>query len=611
MDIDIDARGGILGLAAIALGNVTNPYKSRYPSGVPVLHPEDSTSGIPGSSMSKRIDPTLIVALMVTLLFTGGLVAGGLWMLGSLSGGSNPLPSLTGDRREAGRLRVLGDTFSGYSTFRNSAFQATLSELGISLSYDDEFDQAARADRLNQGDADIIVTTLDQFVQQQPDGRIVGLIDRTVGADAVILNTPAYPNLTSLQNLNQLTAEAKSQGQPLGMAFAGDTPSEYLALVLDTKFDGFNLSDFNITRVGDASEAWQLIQDPNERIAIAIIWEPFVSQARQQGYTVVLSSEDAPGAIVDVMVASDRLVRSQPDLVSEFLEAYYRRIDANVRDSSQLQAQIAEDGNLSPADAAAVVDGIEFFTAAEAQAWMTEGILETRIGAIAAVLTLSNQVNVVPDNLSDLYDPQFIVKAASNTQALIDLVKADNPELADQLMGAQRSTAPAAPTLEPAQIQAAPDIGNLDVRGNVSFATGAAQLTPEGQQTLNQLATEIKEFSIETVAVRVIGHTSRTGSAAINQQLSQQRAQVVVDYLRSQGIQHNIAAEGKGFNEPLPGIAPEDARNQRTEIRLVRVNTTAQTRQRSPLPRLDPDSLAWGTGLSVLIADSWVAIAKL
>ncbi len=545
----------------------------------------------------KRIDPALIVALVVTAIMTGGLVIGGLWAASRVSNSTVLIPGMSIDRQSARRLLVLGDTFSGYSTFRNAAFQEALSDVGITLAYEDEFDQSARADRLSQGNADLIVTTLDQFLQQQPDGRIVGLIDSTVGADAVILNTPKYQGLTSLQDLSLLAAQARSQGQPLGLAYAGDTPSEYLALVLDTKFEGFNLSDFEIIEVADASEAWQLMQDPNQSIAIAVVWEPFVSQARQQGYTVVLSSGDAPGTIVDVVVASNRLLNSRPELVSEFLEAYYRRIDVNVRDSLQLQTQIAEDGGLSMSDAIAVMDGIEFFTAAEAETWMQSGRLESRIAAIAAVLTLSGRLNNIPANPTELYSSEFIAKAASNTQTLIDLVRADNPELADRLMGRERLTEAVVPELTPTEIQAAPDIGNLEVRGEVSFTTGSAQLTADGQQTLTNLASEIKEFSEQTVAVRVIGHTSRTGGADINQQLSQQRAQVVVDYLRSQGIQHNIAAEGKGFNEPLPNISPEDARNQRTEIRLVRVGETAQVPSSPtsalPNPGLKVAELSW------------------
>lgn len=140
-------------------------------------------------------------------------------------------------------------------------------------------------------------TTLDQFLQQQPEGQIVGLIDRTVGADAVVLNTKKYPNLKSLLDLKRLVEQERSQGRQLTLTFAGDTPSEYLALVLSTKFEAFKLEDFQVKKVADASEAWQLLQDPNQNVAVAVIWEPYVTQAKKQGHTVVLSSQDAPQSI--------------------------------------------------------------------------------------------------------------------------------------------------------------------------------------------------------------------------------------------------------------------------------------------------------------------------
>ncbi|MBW4521306.1 MAG: OmpA family protein [Scytolyngbya sp. HA4215-MV1] len=522
--------------------------------------------------MSKRIDPALILAFVIT----AGLSVGGIWLLGKIAPGllpgiSNPSSGRSDSPQTQGELRILGDTFSGYSTFRSPAFQDALKESGLSLHYEDEFDQAKRAERLNQGQADVLVTTLDQFLKQKPQGKIVALIDRTVGADAVVLNTPKYPNLKSLIDLNQLVQQSRSQGQQLGMTFAGDTPSEYLALVLDTKFEAFNLADFQITKVTDASEAWNLLQDPSKNIAIAVIWEPYVTQARQNSYTVVLSSADAPGTILDVVVASDQLIQSKPQMIEAFLTAYYRRIDANVRDSSQLQKQLAEDGKLAPTDAAAVLQGIEFFTAAEAKDWLSHGTLAKRIGATAAVLVLAGRMNNVPANPNSLLANQFINQAASNTQTLIDLVRADNPELADRLAGKTQAITIAKPKISAAQVKSAPAIGNLQVRGEVSFGVGSADLTGQSTQTLDHLAQEIAEFNTGTVAVQVIGHTSRTGSAGFNQSLSQQRAQVVVNYLRQQGVQHSILAEGKGFNQPLPGIAPTDTRNQRTEIRLVRL----------------------------------------
>ncbi|MEM8808094.1 MAG: OmpA family protein, partial [Cyanobacteria bacterium P01_G01_bin.38] len=235
-------------------------------------------------------------------------------------------------------------------------------------------------------------------------------------------------------------------------------------------------------------------------------------------------------------------------------------------------AQIQTDGGLSSSDAAVVMQGIDFFTSVEANQWMTDGTLAKRIEATAAVLTLAGQLDQVPAQPDSYYTTDFISNAVANTQALIDVIKTDNPELAAILEGAAVQEQTTTPQLEASAVTAAPTIGNLQVTGEVKFATGSANIAPEGQQTLNQLAEEIKEFNVQTVAVRVIGHTSKTGSAALNQQLSQQRAQVVVNYLKQKGVGNNIVAEGKGFNEPLAGVAPVDAKNQRTEIRLVRVN---------------------------------------
>ncbi|MCX7593281.1 MAG: phosphate ABC transporter substrate-binding/OmpA family protein [Fischerella sp.] len=468
------------------------------------------------------------------------------------------------------QLIVSGNDFSGYSTFRSQTFQTRLKKAGFdNVRYEEELDFGKLAERLNRGEADFILTTLDQFLVHKTQGKIVGLVDTTVGADAVILNTKKYPKLKSLVDLPKLIQQANAKGQRLSITFAGDTPSEYLAMVLSSKFEAFKLSDFQIKKVADAGEAWKLLEDPNENVAVAVLWEPYISQARQQGHTVVLSSKDAPGMIVDIIVASNRLLQFQPWVVEQFLSAYYREIEANIHDAKRLQAQITETSNLSTNDAVTVMQGIDFFTSVEAQKWLTDGTLNRRIRSTAAVLTLAGKLNEVPFDSKALYRPELIAQAAQNTKNLIEEVRPDNPALAKKLEGeASASIA----TVHPSQLTTAPSIGNLQLKGEVKFATDSALLTERGRQTLNRLVEEIAEFNEQTVALRVIGHTSRTGDAAANQKLSQARAEQVRDYLRKRGLKHNITAEGKGFTQPLPGFPADDPRNQRTEIRLVRVN---------------------------------------
>ena len=468
------------------------------------------------------------------------------------------------------KITFLGDTFSGYSTFRNPRFVEKLKEAGIDLNYLNEFDQTKRANLLNQNQADLFVTTLDQFLQQNPQGKIVGMLDRTIGADAIALNTPKYPSLKSLVDLEKLVEQSQKQAQELGLAYAKDTPSEYLALVLDTKFDSFNISDFDLREVADASEAWDLLQNPKENVPVAVLWEPFVTEAEKQGYTVVLSSKDAANSIVDVIVASDRLIASQPDTISRFLATYYRVIDGNVREPSYLKQQIADDGNLSPLQAIAVLRGIDFFTSIEAKKWMEDGTLVQRINSIAATLVFTGRMEQVPSDPQDLFVSQFVNEAASNTETLISLIRLDNPDLADRLAG-DKTTVPV-PQISSEQMEQAPDIGNLQIRGEVVFKSGSATLSRQSQETLDELAEQIGEFNEQTIGVVVIGHTSKSGSASANMQLSQQRAEVVAKALRDRGLKHNIVAQGKGFYLPLSNMSQEDARQQRTEIRLVRFN---------------------------------------
>ena len=515
-----------------------------------------------------------VLALSMALTVTLGLLLGGGLLLaksGALGIGRSDNASLMSGRRNPKAevtLTALGDTFSGYSTLRSEAFQSALLERGLGLAYGDEFNQQARAEAMARGEADIIVTSLDQFLTHRPDGLIVGLIDRTVGADAVVLNSQRHPSLKSLIDLERLVKARQAQSQVSKIVFAGDTPSEFLALVLDTSFDNFNLSDFEVVKVADAVEAWEL-QQRDKDVLVSVLWEPFVSEAQNAGNTVVLSSADVPKTIVDVVVASQSIVESNPVAVQQFVEAYYRRIDASMQDPGLLQRQIALDGDLSPAQAQSVTQGIQFFTSVEARDWMANGQLDKRIQSISGILALAGRAQPVVGSSDGLYTDTFVAPLADQTSALLAAIAVDNPELAAQLQAPTRPIQTKA--VSTAQINQASPIGHLNVKGEVKFNTGSAQLATESQQALQQLAQEIGEFNANTVAVKIQGHTSRTGSAAVNDALSQQRADVVVNYLKQQQLSHNLVAEGLGFNQPLPGVEPISPLNQRTVIRLVRI----------------------------------------
>ena len=107
----------------------------------------------------------------------------------------------------------------------------------------------------------------------------------------------------------------------------------------------------------------------------------------------------------------------------------------------------------------------------------------------------------------------------------------------------------------------------VNIPSDLSFAVGRADLNPSLRPVLDQFATGLDQ----TVKVMIVGHTDNTGSDAINNPLSLQRAQTVQDFLASRGVPvSRLEISGRGSREPLVDNATEASRakNRRVEIFL-------------------------------------------
>lgn len=111
------------------------------------------------------------------------------------------------------------------------------------------------------------------------------------------------------------------------------------------------------------------------------------------------------------------------------------------------------------------------------------------------------------------------------------------------------------------------DYVNLNMPGNVTFATGSADLRPEFFSVLNSVATVLKEYN--KTLIQITGFTDTTGTVALNQRLSEQRAQSVGAYLHSQGIQPvRIVTQGLGQSNPIASNTTADGRQQNRRVEL-------------------------------------------
>src|SRR6266566_7169315 len=131
-------------------------------------------------------------------------------------------------------------------------------------------------------------------------------------------------------------------------------------------------------------------------------------------------------------------------------------------------------------------------------------------------------------------------------------------------------------------------VANLDnyhavAETSVKFGFNKDNLTPKAQEALDQLAGSIASTKGYIIALE--GGTDSVGPADYNYDLSQRRANSVIQYLASQ---HNIPAHkiyliGLGKDKPVESNKTSDGRskNRRVDVRLM-TNTTGDNATPAP-----------------------------
>ncbi len=113
-------------------------------------------------------------------------------------------------------------------------------------------------------------------------------------------------------------------------------------------------------------------------------------------------------------------------------------------------------------------------------------------------------------------------------------------------------------------------LGVLSEANAIYFKTGSAELDKESEPLLNSGADIAKRCP--SVKFRVEGHTDNVGSKRFNQQLSEERAKSVVDYLTAKGISPDrISSAGYGETRP---VAPNNSEANRAKNRRIEFKVT-------------------------------------
>lgn len=117
-------------------------------------------------------------------------------------------------------------------------------------------------------------------------------------------------------------------------------------------------------------------------------------------------------------------------------------------------------------------------------------------------------------------------------------------------------------------------LDDYDVKGQatVSFDVGSKEISPEDQEQLKRLAQTAT--GLEGYMIEVKGFTDSSGNAAMNQQLSEDRAEAVVGYLTQQcnvPVRRIMAPGAMGEYQPAASNESQQGRaqNRRVEVKIL------------------------------------------
>ncbi len=418
------------------------------------------------------------------------------------------------------------DAFGSYFTLQQMQMSGKDVEHGFHLGIvpfllddnpDYDISEEQRTALLNSGQWDCLLTTLDSVALASP-GIITAIVDESAGADQLWVR--------DVNTINDLKDKR--------IAFSRGSVGEYFVyytLSIARLNPRFDVALVPQDSVADAIEAFNAGQ------ADAVSgWEPDIYDAEASGGVPLLSSSQMR-IVIDVIVTSRQSITGEPDLVQNFHDAWFDTLKAQVENFDTAAAQIAEWGHndwsfVYPESA---TEDLTLWLESVAQADLGDNAFVMRDTTpivnrleIARRVWAASGAEVPDDNVAELVNPGFVSRSAAQAK----LQASGNPVNDTFSISAQLD-------LSAVSTDDAATLVVLPCR-RFSFVPESTELTLESRRILDDCVLPTLQQSVG-LFLRVKGSAAWPGPPGTYTQeeileFAEARAQSVVDYLVSQGI---------------------------------------------------------------------------
>lgn len=273
-----------------------------------------------------------LACLMLSALLSISLVGCGAASTDTGSGASQPAEgnsqAASGQNEGANKapLKVTLPTWTGYGPLFLAKEKGFFEKHGLNVELSIIDGLAERKAALAGGQVDGMATALDVQVTLAASGvpmQVVWLLDDSYGGDGIIAK-------------KEIASVADLKGKKV--AFEQGSTSHLLLL---TALKNANLTDKDVEMVqmsaGDAGAAFVAGQ-----VDAAVTWEPWLSKASQAGGSILVTTKDLPGIIVDTVGFRKEVIDKRPDDIKAFVAAMAEAMDywkQNEKESNEIMAK--------------------------------------------------------------------------------------------------------------------------------------------------------------------------------------------------------------------------------------------------------------------------------
>jgi len=111
--------------------------------------------------------------------------------------------------------------------------------------------------------------------------------------------------------------------------------------------------------------------------------------------------------------------------------------------------------------------------------------------------------------------------------------------------------------------------GHVAVYG-INFDSGKSAILPDSEPVLAEVQKLLEQN--DSLKIRIEGHTDNTGNSAMNQSLSERRANAVMGWLIAHGIDPSrLSAKGFGDSKPVADNSTDEGRAKNRRVELVKI----------------------------------------